>query len=228
MPGHGIGITLIYTLSLNVNTRGYDHLMGGMSILTPDLREEWGITRELLARLGEERYGDPAIFRDNKWAYHPRIVQAECDFEHMMVMADMAGTCKFATQYNQPVEGIELPEWSGFLSAATGESFTSASPSGRRAADHHARALLQRPGGRETPRRLPLLPLVAEEVRGAAPSVHRSGRCRSRRRSTTGSLTSGTSARLRPAERDPDLEELMRSGLEDVADDLDSRGVLTG
>jgi aldehyde:ferredoxin oxidoreductase len=44
-----------------------------------------------------------------------------------MVMADMTGTCKFATQYNQPVEGINLPEWSEFLSAATGEGFTEAS-----------------------------------------------------------------------------------------------------
>ena len=41
MPGHGIGITLIYTMSLNVNSRGYDHLMGGMSIFTPNLRTEW-------------------------------------------------------------------------------------------------------------------------------------------------------------------------------------------
>ena len=124
MPGHGIGITLIYTLSLNVNTRGFDHLMGGMSILTPDLRAEWGITEEFLTEVGEERYGDPSIFRDNKWDYHPQIVDAECTFEHMMVMADMAGTCKFGTQYNQPVKGIHLPQWSDFLSAATGLDFS--------------------------------------------------------------------------------------------------------
>jgi hypothetical protein len=28
VPGHAIGITLIYTMCLNVNTRSYGHLMG--------------------------------------------------------------------------------------------------------------------------------------------------------------------------------------------------------
>ncbi len=124
VPGHGIGITLIYTMSLNVNTRGYDHLMGGMSILTPNLRAEFGITEELLTRLGEERYGDADIFAKNAWEYHPKIVQAECDFEHMMVLADMMGTCKFGTRYNHPVTGIYIPEWKDFLTAATGETFS--------------------------------------------------------------------------------------------------------
>ncbi len=124
MPGHGIGITLIYTMSLNVNTRGYDHLMGGMSILTPNLRGEFGITEELLTRLGKERYDDREIFSKNEWDYHPKIVQAECDFEHMMVMADMMGTCKFATGYNHPVTGINLPQWKDYISALTGETFT--------------------------------------------------------------------------------------------------------
>jgi len=120
MPGHGIGITLIYTMSLNVNTRGYDHLMGGMSILTPNLRTEFGVTEDLLTRLGKERYDDAEIFAKNAWEYHPKIVQAEYDFEHMMVLADMIGTCKFGTRYNQPVTGIYIPEWRDFLSAATG------------------------------------------------------------------------------------------------------------
>ena len=123
MPGHGIGITLIYTMALNVNSRGYDHLMGGMSILTPNLRAEFGITEELLTRLGKERYNDTDIFAKNAWDYHPRIVEAECDFEHMMVLADMMGTCKFGTRYNQPVTGIYVPEWKDFITAATGVSF---------------------------------------------------------------------------------------------------------
>ncbi len=124
MPGHGIGITLVYTMALNINSRGYDHLMGGMSILTPNLRTEFGITDELLTRLGRERYDDEDIFSKNAWDYHPKIVQAECEFEHMMVMADMMGTCKFGTQYNQPVTGIHLPTWKDFLSAASGISFS--------------------------------------------------------------------------------------------------------
>ena len=124
VPGHGIGITLIYTMCLNVNTRGYDHLMGGMSILTPNLRAEFGITNDLLTRLGEERYDDPDIFAKNEWDYHPKIVQAEYDFENMMILADMMGTCKFGTQYNQPVTGINVPQWTDFLSAATGARFS--------------------------------------------------------------------------------------------------------
>ncbi|NNL75713.1 MAG: hypothetical protein HKO68_05185, partial [Desulfobacterales bacterium] len=123
MPGHGIGITLVYTMALNINSRGYDHLMGGMSVMTPNLRAEFGITDELLTRLGRERYDDEDIFSKNAWDYHPKIVQAECEFEHMMVMADMMGTCKFGTQYNQPVTGIHLPAWKDFLSAASGISF---------------------------------------------------------------------------------------------------------
>jgi aldehyde:ferredoxin oxidoreductase len=75
--------TEIYTMSLNVNTRGYDHLMGGMSMFTPNLRAEFGITEDLLTRLGKERYNDADIFAKNAWDYHPKIVQAECDFEHM-------------------------------------------------------------------------------------------------------------------------------------------------
>jgi aldehyde:ferredoxin oxidoreductase len=124
IPGHGIGITLIYTMALNVNTRGYDHLMGGMSILTPNLRAEFGVTEELLTRLGRERYDDADIFAKNAWDYHPKIVGAECDFEHMMVLADMMGTCKFGTQYNHPVAGIHVPQWTDFLTAASGQRFT--------------------------------------------------------------------------------------------------------
>jgi aldehyde:ferredoxin oxidoreductase len=228
MPGHGIGITLIYTLALNVNTRGYDHLMGGMSILTPDLREEWGITRELLARLGEERYGDPAIFRDNTWSYHPQIVRAECDFEHMMVMADMAGTCKFATQYNQPVEGINLPDWSGYLSAATGVSFSDAD---LQEAAQRVIALERCYNAREGVRRLddypfflwwqkkhgephPLyaetgVPFTAAEYDRILDEWYTARGC---------DLGTGI----------PTTAELVRCGLEDVADDLRSRGVPTG
>ena len=228
VPGHGIGITLIYTLSLNVNSRGYDHLMGGMSILTPDLREEWGITRELLERLGEERYGDPAIFRDNKWAYHPQIVQAECDFEHMMVMADMAGTCKFATQYNQPVEGIDFPEWSGFLSAATGESFTDASlqDAARRIITlercYNAREGVRRPD--DYPFFLWWQKKFGEPHPGCTPERRR----RSRRRSTTGFGRVVRSARLRPAERHPDRggTHALRAG--GCGRGLKKRGVLPG
>jgi aldehyde:ferredoxin oxidoreductase len=226
IPGHGIGITLIYTLSLNVNTRGFDHLMGGMSILTPDLRTEWGITEELLTRLGEERYGDPAIFRDNRWDYHPRIVEAECDFEHMMVMADMAGTCKFATQYNQPVKGIHLPQWSDFLSAATGQSFTEADLA---EAAKRTITLERAYNAREGMRRLDDYPFFLwwEKKHGTAHPLYTA---------TEAPFTVDLYDRILDewyGMRGYDLEtgvptkaELHDRGLDDVADDLEKRSVL--
>ena len=228
IPGHGIGITLIYTLALNINTRGYDHLMGGMSILTPDLREEWGITRELLERLGEERYGDPAIFRDNTWSYHPRIVEAECDFEHMMVMADMAGTCKFATQYNQPVEGINLPQWSAFLAAATGAGFTESS---LEAAAQRIIALERSYNAREGLRRLDDYPFFLwwQKKFGEPHPLYTEAQV---------PFTLGEYDRIldewyqrRGCELSsgiPTRAELLRCGLGDVAEDLEGRRVLAG
>ena len=228
VPGHGIGITLIYTLSLNVNTRGYDHLMGGMSILTPDLRAEWGITTELLARLGEERYGDPAIFRDNKWDYHPRIVEAECDFEHMMVMADMVGTCKFATQYNQPVEGIDLPEWSDFLSAATGEDFNAED---LQSAAQRTIALERSYNAREGMRRVDDYPFFIwwEKKLGEPHPLYKTSEAPFRLEEYDRILDEWYEMRgydLRTGI--PTRDELTRCGLEDVADDLVTRGIVLG
>jgi len=94
-----------------------------MSILTPNLRVEFGITEELLEQLGRERYNDPEIFSKNEWNYHPKIVEAECEFEHMMILADMMGSCKFCTRCNHPVCGIHIPQWKDFLNSAIGESF---------------------------------------------------------------------------------------------------------
>jgi len=81
-----------------------------MSILTPNLRVEFGITEELLERLDRERYNDPEIFSKNEWNCHPKIVEAECEFEYMMILADMMGSCKFCTQCNHPVCGIHIPQ----------------------------------------------------------------------------------------------------------------------
>jgi hypothetical protein len=50
----GLGGTLVYTLAANVATRGFDHLTGAPSIYTPNFRDEWGITPELLGRLGQK------------------------------------------------------------------------------------------------------------------------------------------------------------------------------
>jgi aldehyde:ferredoxin oxidoreductase len=122
--GPGIGTSLVYTLALNVATRGFDHLTGGPSIYTPNFRDEFGITNELLAKLGQERYGDPKIFIE-PWVLKPKKAQVVYDFENLMGMADINGICKFATWYNMPVAGIGMKDFADLLSLATGESFSS-------------------------------------------------------------------------------------------------------
>ena len=226
VPGHGIGITLIYTMCLNVNTRGYDHLMGGMSILTPNLRAEFGITEELLTRLGKERYDDPDIFAKNEWEYHPKIVRAECDFEHMMVLADLMGTCKFGTQYNHPVGGINVPQWKDFLSTATGEPFSAEDLT---EAAHRIITLERCYNAREGIRRVDDYPFYLwwKKTHGEPHPIY-----------------AGDQIPLVEADYDrildewyemrgcdiktgiPTAAELRRIGLEDVAEDLASRGVL--
>jgi aldehyde:ferredoxin oxidoreductase len=120
--GPGIGTTLIYTLALNVATRGFDHLTGGPSIYTPNFREEFGITKELLAKLGEERYGDPEIFL-NPWAMDLNKARIVYDFEHLCGLVDMVGICKFATWYDLPVAGINIQDIGDLCRTATGVAF---------------------------------------------------------------------------------------------------------
>jgi len=226
MPGHGIGITLVYTMSLNVNSRGYDHLMGGMSILTPNLRAEFGITKELLARLGKERYDDAEIFAENAWDYHPRIVEAECDFEHMMVLADMMGTCKFATRYNHPVTGIYLPEWKDFLSAATGRDY---SEQDLQAAVRRVIALERCYNAREGMRRIDDYPFYLwwEKKHGQPHPLYTEEQIPLDREKYDRILDEWYSIRGCDAKTGiPTREELERCGLQDVAADLGRRGII--
>ncbi len=123
VPGHGIGTTLVYTLGLNTATRGYDHLTGCISIYTKDFRPEFGITDELLIKLGQERYGDATVFME-PWDVNLNTVRAEYDQENLLYMCDMIGMCKFATQYNFPVDGVYYQDIVDLLMAVTGEPFT--------------------------------------------------------------------------------------------------------
>lgn len=227
VPGHGIGITLIYTMCLNVNTRGYDHLMGGMSIFTPNLRAEFGITDELLTRLGKERYNDAEIFAKNAWDYHPKIVAAECDFEHMMVLADMMGTCKFGTQYNHPVAGIHIPQWRDFLASATGLSF---SEDELNEAARRVITLERCYNAREGIRRIDDYPFYLwwQKKYGEPHPVYSGEQIPLIEKDYDRILDEWYIKRGCDLETGiPTASELERSGLDDVAEDLKKRGVLT-
>jgi aldehyde:ferredoxin oxidoreductase len=227
MPGHGIGITLIYTMSLNVNSRGYDHLMGGMSMFTPNLRAEFGITEDLLTRLGKERYNDADIFSKNAWDYHPKIVQAECDFEHMMVLADMMGTCKFGTRYNQPVTRIYVPEWADFLTAATGEPF---SEEDLQAAAQRVIALERCYNAREGIRRIDDYPFYLwwQKKQGKPHPLYTEDQIPLTEEKYDRILDEWYTMRGCDLETGiPTRKELEHRGLDDVAEDLQKRGILS-
>ncbi|MFC1956047.1 aldehyde ferredoxin oxidoreductase family protein [Chloroflexota bacterium] len=120
--GAGIGTTLHYTLALNTATRGHD-AENGPYVYTPKMREEWGINDELLTKLGQERYNAPNIFTE-PWAANPKKAQVVSDVNKVCAIADMTGMCKFATTQALCVAGMDMQDFSEFLSAATGEIFT--------------------------------------------------------------------------------------------------------
>ena len=121
--GPGICPTLAYTLAQNVATRGFDHLTGGPTMYTPGLRQEWGITDELLKKLGEERYNDPEIFTE-PWAGNPNKAKVVYDCENLCALADMTGVCKFATRFCLATAGLDISDLSELLTATTGETFS--------------------------------------------------------------------------------------------------------
>lgn len=121
--GPGLGTSLAFTLALNVATRGFDHLTGGPSICTPGVREQWGITNELLTKLGEKRYNDPKVFTE-PWAASPKKAQVVHEFENFCAIADMTGVCKFVTPFCLLVAGLDMPDFSELLTTATGEAFS--------------------------------------------------------------------------------------------------------
>jgi aldehyde:ferredoxin oxidoreductase len=214
-------------MSLNVNTRGYDHLMGGMSMFTPNLRTEFGVTEELLTRLGKERYNDADIFAKNAWEYHPKIVQAECDFEHMMVLADMMGTCKFGTRYNQPVTGIYFPQWKDFLSSATGQSF---SEQDLETAARRVIALERCYNAREGIRRIDDYPFYLwwEKTYGTPHPLYTEDQIPLDRDKYDRILDEWYAMRGYDRETGiPTREELEACGLQDAAADLHKRGILS-
>ena len=118
----GIGTSLHMTLGLNVATRGFDHLTGSAPVCTPGMRDEWGITRELLTRLGRERYGDPNVFIDI-WDPNPKKAHVIYDSENLNILTDMVGICKIPSLHGFIVAGFNTQDISQLLAAATGEAF---------------------------------------------------------------------------------------------------------
>ncbi len=116
--GPGTMSSLSYSLAVNVATRGFDHLSGGTSGLTPGIREKYGVTKEYLTRVGLERYGDPKLFTEH-WAYHPKTAQTVYDSESSGAICDAVGMC---TQQRRL--GTTMDDFARLLTAATGENFT--------------------------------------------------------------------------------------------------------
>lgn len=119
----GIGSSLAYTLAFNVATRGYDHLTGGPSVYSPGLRDEWGITREYLTKLGQDRYNDPTSLAE-PWLAEPVKARVVFDFENLCTLCDMTGVCKFVTWYCLSLAGMDMRDFRDVLTATTGVTFT--------------------------------------------------------------------------------------------------------
>ncbi len=122
MAGTGIGTSLAYTLALNVATRGFDHLVGGPTIYSLGMREEWGITREYLSKLGQERYNDPNSLTE-PWSADAVKAQVVYEFENLCAICDMTGVCKFASWWALSLTGLGMADFSKLLSVTTGLNF---------------------------------------------------------------------------------------------------------
>ncbi len=177
--------------------------------------------------MGKERYGDAEIFAKNAWDYHPRIVEAECDFEHMMVLADMMGTCKFGTRYNHPVTGIYMPEWKDFLSAVTGDEYGEGD---LKEAVRRVIALERCYNAREGMRRIDDYPFYLwwEKKHGEPHPLYTEDQIPLDREKYDRILDEWYAFRgCDPDKGIPTSQELERRGLAEVAEDLRKRGILS-
>lgn len=119
MAGTGIGTSLAYTLALNVATRGFDHLVGGPTIYSLGMREEWGITPEYLRKIGQERYNNPDSLTE-PWAADVVKAKVVYEFENLCAVCDMTGVCKFASLYTLSLAGLDIGDLSQLMSLTTG------------------------------------------------------------------------------------------------------------
>jgi aldehyde:ferredoxin oxidoreductase len=227
VPSHGIGTTLIYTLGLNTATRGYDHLTGCLSILTKEFRAEpmFGITEDLLTKLGQERYGDPKVFTE-PWEFNPKTVQAEYDFENLLYLCDLIGMCKFATRYNLPVTGLCIEDMADLLTTVTGELFTGEDLD---LAARRVFALERAYNAREGMRRIDDYPFFLrwKMERGEPHPIYKEDQVRVNAENYAAVLDEWYGLRGYDVKTGiPSGEELKKLGLEDVAADLEERNIM--
>ena len=110
------------SLAFSVATRGGDHLTGMPWATNRGLLKE--MTDEVLAKLGQDRYGDPEFFFD-RWGASSKDARRVFDLEVICALADMTGTCKFRTEWGLSVAGFHLEDFADLLSAVTGVDTTS-------------------------------------------------------------------------------------------------------
>jgi aldehyde:ferredoxin oxidoreductase len=123
-PYTGFMSSVKTTLAHAVATRAHDHLTGSPGIESPNRQPE--MTNEVLEKLGMEMYGDPKFFTDVPYIPQKKYAQRVWECENYFAMADMTGVCKFAAREVLLVKGIDIPDFSRLLTAATGIEFSAA------------------------------------------------------------------------------------------------------
>ena len=123
LPSHGPGFmsSTKTTLAHAVATRGHDHLTGSPGMESPNRQPQ--MTLEVLRKVGVDRYGDPEMFTDADWTFKPKYAQRVFECENLFAMSDMTGTCKFAAQEALFVEGIGMADFARLLTVVTGVRF---------------------------------------------------------------------------------------------------------
>jgi len=119
--GSGIALSSLWTFGQAVSTRGRDHLIGAPWVPTSHFMPE--ITDEILEKLGRERYSDKNVFLDN-WEVSPNRARVVFDHENIFAICDMTGICKFRSEMGLYVEGVHIEDFADLLSTATDMDFT--------------------------------------------------------------------------------------------------------
>jgi aldehyde:ferredoxin oxidoreductase len=185
----------------------------------------FGITDDLLTRLGQERYDDPKVFME-PWEFNPNTVRAEYDFENLLYLCDLVGMCKFATQYNLPVTGISIEDMADLLKTVTGERFTGENLN---LAARRVIMLERAYNAREGMRRIDDYPFFLrwKMERGEPHPIYKEDQVRVTAENYAAVLDEWY--RLRGCDLKagiPSGEELKKLGLEDVALDLEKRSIM--
>jgi aldehyde:ferredoxin oxidoreductase len=226
-PAYGPGFmsSVKTTFAHAIATRGHDHLTGSPGIETPDRQPE--ITRDILERLGRERYGDPGFFTETGWDFQPKYALRVRDVENRYAMADMLGTCKFGAREVLLVEGIGMADFAELMTLVTGEPFTE---TGLHEAAQREMILERAYNAREGVRKI-------DDYPHAFYWELKYGRCHPRYKREQYRMTLEDYTQLLetyyvlrdcdPSTGIPTRSGLEKAGLEDVAADLTRRGLLS-